>query len=89
VFASKTDGRRLLRIFEGLDSDLSSYERRRGIYGPCGICYNSLKDGDPGEVRFVLGKVIMDTMNKDLPCAAVTDLPGRSDPLLSTLFQSY
>ncbi|TVU48499.1 hypothetical protein EJB05_08137 [Eragrostis curvula] len=91
VFVSKNERSRLLRIFEGLDSDLASYDdQRRGRYE---IDYESLKDGDFAEVRFVLGKVIMDTLSDELPCestkdAAVTNA-NRADgnhPPLSRLF---
>ncbi|GJN09197.1 hypothetical protein PR202_ga27180 [Eleusine coracana subsp. coracana] len=77
VFASYTDRLRVLRIFEGLDSDLASYEQKTGVCGSRGIDYKSLKDGDPDEIRFVLGKVIMDIMNEDLP-SSVTDLTDRN-----------
>lgn len=56
-----------------------------------GIDYSSLKLGDLAEVRFVLGKVIMDTMYK-LPCestedeGAAADVAGGSLPPLSALF---
>ncbi|CAD6209410.1 unnamed protein product [Miscanthus lutarioriparius] len=96
VLTSNNDRKRLSVIFEGLASDLPSYDERRGMRG---IDYWSLKDGDPAEVRFVLGKVIMDTMYDKLPCestededAAATVEPaadladGRSLPPLSSLF---
>uniref|UniRef100_A0A0A9DE60 Uncharacterized protein n=1 Tax=Arundo donax TaxID=35708 RepID=A0A0A9DE60_ARUDO len=54
VLVSNNDRSRLFRIFEYLDSDLTSYDSRRGMHG---IDYWSLKDGHPDEVRFVLGKV--------------------------------
>jgi hypothetical protein len=60
VFVSKNERSRLLRLFEGLDSDLMLYDQRKRMYG---IDYELLKDGDPYGVRFVLGKVIMDTMS--------------------------
>jgi len=96
VLASNNDRKRLSVIFEDLASDLPSYDERRGMRG---IDYWSLKHGDPAEVRFVLGKVIMDTMYDKLPCestededAAATVEPaadladGRSLPPLSSLF---
>lgn len=66
-----------------------------------GIDYWSLKQGDPAEVRFVLGKVIMDTMYDKLPCESTededtaataatvepaADIADGSLPPLSTLF---
>ncbi|XP_062216875.1 uncharacterized protein LOC133916982 [Phragmites australis] len=91
VLVSNNDRSRLLRIFEGIDSDLTSNDERRGMHG---IDYWSLKDGHPNEVRFVLGKVILDTMSDELPCestedAAATIKPNLADgshPALSTLF---
>ncbi|KAG8099296.1 hypothetical protein GUJ93_ZPchr0013g36224 [Zizania palustris] len=65
VFVSNNERGRLLRVFEGLDSDLISYHEVRGMHE---IDYKMLKDGHPGEVRFVLGKVIMDTMSEESPC---------------------
>lgn len=63
------------------------------------IDYKLLKDGHPGEVRFVLGQVIMDTMSEELPRvsteydqlnmeASEDDLADGSRPSLSTLFSS-
>nr|CAB3497172.1 unnamed protein product [Digitaria exilis] len=70
VLASNNDRGRLLKIFEALDSDLTSYDERRWLHK---IDYYSLKDGFPAEVRFVLGKVIMDTMGDKLPCVSDED----------------
>uniref|UniRef100_A0A0E0K8C9 Poly A polymerase head domain-containing protein n=1 Tax=Oryza punctata TaxID=4537 RepID=A0A0E0K8C9_ORYPU len=67
VLVSSRERERVLRIFEGLGSDLTSYEGTRGMQE---IDYRLLKDGHPGEVRFVLGQVIMDTMNEVLPRAS-------------------
>ncbi|XP_040378190.1 poly(A) polymerase I-like isoform X2 [Oryza brachyantha] len=98
VLVSRRERERVLVIFEGLDSDLTSYERTRGMHE---IDYRLLKNGDPDEVRFVLGKVIMDTMSEVLPCASTEyhqlnkkagtgDLADGSNPSvsLSTLFSS-
>ena len=60
----------MLGIFNGLDSDLTSYDKRRGMHG---IDYKLLEDGVTAEVRFVLGKVIMDTMSAESPCASTDD----------------
>ncbi|WVZ55319.1 hypothetical protein U9M48_005992 [Paspalum notatum var. saurae] len=70
VLGSNKDKKRLLEIFEGLDSDLALYDERRGMHG---IGYWSLKNGDPAEVRFVLGKVIMDTICDEQPCDPTGD----------------
>ncbi|OEL29261.1 hypothetical protein BAE44_0009716, partial [Dichanthelium oligosanthes] len=70
VLPSNNDRNRLLKIFGVLDSDLTSYDERRWMHK---IDYWSLKDGFPGEVRFVLGKVIMDTMSVKSPCESAED----------------
>lgn len=85
----------MLGIFNGLDSDLTSYDERRGMHG---IDYKLLEDGVTAEVRFVLGKVIMDTMSAESPCASIDDDAALSRPAadvtdadkrpLSTLFHS-
>lgn len=64
MLASNNDKGRLLKIFGVLDSDLNSYDERRWLHK---IDYYSLKDGFPAEVRFVLGKVIMNTMGDKSP----------------------
>uniref|UniRef100_A0A0D9Z1N4 Poly A polymerase head domain-containing protein n=1 Tax=Oryza glumipatula TaxID=40148 RepID=A0A0D9Z1N4_9ORYZ len=92
VLVSSRERERVLRIFEGLDTDLTSYEGTRGMQE---IDYKLLKDGHPGEVRFVLGQVIMDTMSEELPRvsteydqlnmeASEDDLADGSRPSLST-----
>lgn len=70
VFVSNKERSRILGIFKGLDSDLSLYDGRRGMHG---INYKLLDDGHTGEVRFVLGKVIMDTMSDESLCASTDD----------------
>ncbi|KAK3148466.1 hypothetical protein QOZ80_3BG0295430 [Eleusine coracana subsp. coracana] len=70
VFISKNERSRLLKLFDGLDSDLASYDQRKRMYE---IDYELLKDGDPSEVRYVLGKVIMDTMSAELRCESTVD----------------
>ncbi|KAL6907691.1 hypothetical protein ACP4OV_002730 [Aristida adscensionis] len=94
VIVSNNERSRLLRIFEDLDSDLTSYDGGRGMYG---IDYRSLKEGHRAEVRFVLGKVIMDTMSDELPCESTEDADLTTKPVqdhasggqepLSTIFQ--
>ena len=87
----------MLGIFNGLDSDLTSYDARRGMHG---IDYRLLDDGDTAEVRFILGQVILDTMSDESPCAStaddddaalarpVADLADGDHRPLSTLFRS-
>ncbi|KAM0835979.1 hypothetical protein ACQ4PT_062593 [Festuca glaucescens] len=55
VFVSAKERSRVLGIFKGLDSDLTSYVETGGMHG---IDYRLLDYGDTREVRFVLGKVI-------------------------------
>ncbi|KAM3316187.1 hypothetical protein ACQJBY_034355 [Aegilops geniculata] len=95
VFVSVREKGRVLGIFNGLDSDLTSYDERRGMHG---IDYKLLEDGVTAEVRFVLGKVIMDTMSAESPCASTDDAAALPRPAadvtdadhrpLSTLFRS-
>ncbi|RCV46700.1 hypothetical protein SETIT_9G552600v2 [Setaria italica] len=70
VLASNNDRNRLLKIFGALNSGLTSYDERRWLHK---IDYWSLKDGNPAEVRFVLGKVIMDTMSDKSPSESAED----------------
>uniref|UniRef100_A0A0A9DIR1 Uncharacterized protein n=1 Tax=Arundo donax TaxID=35708 RepID=A0A0A9DIR1_ARUDO len=94
VFVSRCEGTRLRIIFEGLNSDLTSYDNGRGMHG---IDYRLLKDWNSSEIRFVVRKVILGTMNEGLPCASTKDaaitrtpsanLAGGIRPWLSELFQ--
>ncbi|XP_047084033.1 poly(A) polymerase I-like [Lolium rigidum] len=67
VFVSARERSRVLGIFKGLDSDLTSYVETRGMHG---IDYRLMEYGDAREVRFVLGKVILDTMCEESPPAS-------------------
>ncbi|KAL6645278.1 hypothetical protein ACP70R_016886 [Stipagrostis hirtigluma subsp. patula] len=78
VLVSNNERSRLLRIFDGLDSDLTSYDGGRGMYG---IDHMLLKDGHPAEVRFVLGKVILDTIIGELPCESTEDAALTTKPV--------
>ncbi|CAL4937482.1 unnamed protein product [Urochloa decumbens] len=70
VLTSNNDRGRLLNIFGALTSDLTSYDERRWLHK---IDYWSLKDGNPAEIRFVLGKVIMETMSDKSPYDSAED----------------
>jgi len=93
VFVSAKERSRVLGIFRGLDSDLTSYDETRGMHG---IDYKLLDDGHTGEVRFVLGRVILDTMGEEVsPCASAAadalarpaaDLADKDHSPLSSLF---
>jgi len=70
VIASNKERSRLLKIFGTFDSDLTSHDERRWLHK---IDYWTLKDGSPAEVRFVLGKVILDTMSDKSLCESDED----------------
>ena len=70
VIASNKERSRLLKIFGTFDSDLTSHDERRWLHK---IDYWSLKDGSPAEVRFVIGKVILDTMSDKSLCESDED----------------
>lgn len=59
VFVSPQVGIRLHKLFNVLATDIRSYDMERKTST---IDYNLLKNGGLSETRFVLGKVIMDTM---------------------------
>jgi hypothetical protein len=67
----------VLGIFKGLDSDLTSYVETRGMHG---IDYRLMEYGDAREVRFVLGKVILDTMCEESPPASTDAAAASAKP---------
>ena len=78
IFVSAKERSRVLGIFKGLDSDLTSYDETRGMHE---IDYKLLDAGHTGEVRFVLGKVILDTMSEEeSPCASTDDAAASAKP---------
>ncbi|XP_074583519.1 uncharacterized protein LOC141839626 isoform X2 [Curcuma longa] len=60
LIASKKMGRDVSKLFDALESEINSYDNKRE---GCQINYELLKKGDADETRFVLGKIIMETMN--------------------------
>ncbi|CAM0870503.1 unnamed protein product [Alopecurus aequalis] len=76
VFVSAKERSRVLGIFQGLDSDISSYDAGRGMHG---IDYRLLDEGNTGEVRFVLGQVILDTMRDESPRVSTDDAAASTD----------
>lgn len=56
-------GKSVSKLFDGLETDITSYGKKRETYD---INYALLKKGDPDETRFAMGKIIMDTMNDGL-----------------------
>lgn len=64
VFVSEKMGRRVAKLFDVLGKDIKSYNKKRETYD---INYGLLKAGDPDETRFVLGKVILDSVLGELP----------------------
>ncbi|XP_051183456.1 uncharacterized protein [Lolium perenne] len=77
VFVSARERSRVLGIFKGLDSDLTSYVETRGMHG---IDYRLMEYGDAREVRFVLGKVILDTMCEESPPASTDAAAASAKP---------
>ncbi|XP_008789358.2 poly(A) polymerase I-like [Phoenix dactylifera] len=63
VFVSEKMGKSVAELFDVLGNDITSHDKKRETRD---INYELLKRGDLGETRFVLGKVIMDTMNCQL-----------------------
>lgn len=63
VFVSVKMGKNVAQLFNVLGKDITSCDKKRETYD---INYELLKRGDLSETRFVLGKVIMDTMNCEL-----------------------
>ncbi|KAJ6829162.1 putative poly(A) polymerase I [Iris pallida] len=63
VFFSKKVGKDVANLFDGMVKDIKSYDRKREMGD---INYELLKKGDADETRFVLGKIIFDTMNSEL-----------------------
>lgn len=63
VFVSEKMGKSVAKLFDVLGKDITSCDKKRET---CDINFELLKRGDPRETRFVLGKVIMDTMNCEL-----------------------
>ncbi|XP_021727545.1 uncharacterized protein LOC110694689 [Chenopodium quinoa] len=59
VFISKKAGKAATAIFDVLEGNIKYLKKKRHCYG---IDYELLGKGDIAETRFVLGKVIMDTM---------------------------
>lgn len=55
-------GRDVSKLFDVLESEIKSYDNKRE---GCQINYELLKKGDTDEIRFVLGKIIMETMNSE------------------------
>ncbi|XP_072986294.1 uncharacterized protein [Typha latifolia] len=86
VFVSEKMGKNVSKLFDVLDTDIASYQKKRERYD---INYNLLKKGDPDETRFAIGKIIMDAMNDELSyrqTQSVT-LKQTSHPPLSSLFK--
>ncbi|KAJ4965577.1 hypothetical protein NE237_017426 [Protea cynaroides] len=63
VFISKRMGESVAGIFDVLLNDVESYKNERETFE---IHYELLGEGDWNEIRFVLGKVIMETMSSGI-----------------------
>lgn len=88
VLVSEKMGSNVSKLFKILESDIESYDNRRKT---CEINYQLLKKGDPDETRFMLGKIIMETMNSESesPHEQSQNLPTtqKSHHKLSALFK--
>ncbi|MQM17891.1 hypothetical protein Taro_050876 [Colocasia esculenta] len=63
VYVSQKVGKTVADLFTALETDIESYKDERKSYE---INYDLLKQGDQNEIRFVLGKVIMDAMTSSV-----------------------
>ncbi|CAD5164159.1 unnamed protein product [Musa acuminata subsp. malaccensis] len=88
VLVSEKMGSNVSKLFKILESDIESYDNGRKT---CEINYQLLKKGDPDETRFMLGKIIMETMNSESesPHDQSQNLPTtqKSHHKLSALFK--
>ncbi|KAJ0967061.1 hypothetical protein J5N97_023978 [Dioscorea zingiberensis] len=83
ILVSEKMGNNIAKLFDELEKDIKSYDKQRQ---KCEIDYELLKKGDQDETRFVLGKIIMDTMRTNLATEPSAKVTGKSSPLLSKLF---
>ncbi|KAJ7944068.1 Poly(A) polymerase [Quillaja saponaria] len=60
VFIPRKTGQGVTEVFKVLMNDIKSYQHRRGTFD---INYCMLGDGHISEIRFVLGKIILNTMS--------------------------
>jgi len=65
IFVSEKAGRNAAKIFDVLERGIISYSKERDTLR---VNYELLKGGDQDETRFVLGKIIFDTLNSELAC---------------------
>ncbi|KAL5706176.1 hypothetical protein ACHQM5_024380 [Ranunculus cassubicifolius] len=65
AYVSPTKGRAVIKLFDIFLKDIESYKGKNNKK-EFNIDYLMLKHGHPSEVRFVLGKIIMDTMRSEV-----------------------
>lgn len=76
-------GKNVAKLFDNLEKDIKSCDKERQKYN---IDYEPLKKGNHVETRFVLGKIIMDTMRTKITCEPGDIITETKGPVLSKLF---
>ncbi|XP_039134087.1 uncharacterized protein LOC120271471 [Dioscorea cayenensis subsp. rotundata] len=83
VLVSEKMGKNVAKLFDNLEKDIKSCDKERQKYN---IDYELLKKGNHVETRFVLGKIIMDTMRTKITCEPGDIITETKGPVLSKLF---
>ncbi|RRT52374.1 hypothetical protein BHE74_00051232 [Ensete ventricosum] len=88
LLVSERMGSNVSNLFKILESNIESYDNSRKTSE---VNYQLLKKGDPDETRFMLGKIIMETMNSESECSHEQNqnlpITQKSNPKLSALFK--
>ncbi|KAG6522413.1 hypothetical protein ZIOFF_019553 [Zingiber officinale] len=86
LITSKRMGKDVATLFDVLESKIKSYNNKRE---GCQINYELLKKGNADEIRFVLGKIIMETMNSKSSDgqSQIEHVQSHNHPQLSSLFK--
>ncbi|XP_042472519.1 poly(A) polymerase I-like [Zingiber officinale] len=86
LITSKRMGKDVATLFDVLESKIKSYNNKRE---GCQINYELLKKGNADEIRFVLGKIIMETMNSksSVGQSQIEHVQSHNHPQLSSLFK--
>ncbi|KAM0949738.1 putative polynucleotide adenylyltransferase [Dioscorea sansibarensis] len=83
ILVSEKMGKNVAKLFDNLEKDIKSCVKERQKYD---IDYELLKKGNHDETRFVLGKIIMDTMRAKFAHESGDIITEKKGPLLSKLF---
>lgn len=83
ILVSEKMGKNVAKLFDNLEKDIKSCDKERQKYN---IDYEPLKKGNHVETRFVLGKIIMDTMRTKITCEPGDIITETKGPVLSKLF---